>query len=147
MLNKGAFAFKTVRGALKWPLKGGSRLIEVDAKAGLTVHSISKASKGVIMEKRVKRLCHTSKFLGAQWLSGRVLDSRPKVRASVVSLRCVLEQDTLILAQYWFNPGRPVPWYLKDCLLGHKRLNQTNKTSKFHKMVMIRSELNKISSF
>ena len=61
MLNKGAFAFKTVRGALKWPLKGGSRLIEVDAKAGLTVHSISKASKGVIMEKRVKRLCHTSK--------------------------------------------------------------------------------------
>ena len=36
-LNKGAFAFKTVRGALKWPLKGGSRLIEVAATAGLTV--------------------------------------------------------------------------------------------------------------
>ena len=37
MLNKGAFAFKIVRGALKWPLKGGSRLIEVASTAGLTV--------------------------------------------------------------------------------------------------------------
>ena len=37
MLNKGAFAFKIVRGALKWPLMGGSRLIEVAATAGLTV--------------------------------------------------------------------------------------------------------------
>ena len=36
-LNKGAFAFKIVRGALNWPLKGGSRLIEVAATAGLTV--------------------------------------------------------------------------------------------------------------
>ena len=40
-LNKGAFAFKIVRGgALKWPLKGGSRLIEVAATAGLTVCTI-----------------------------------------------------------------------------------------------------------
>ena len=38
-LNKGAFAFKIARGALKWPLKGGSRLIEVAATAGLTVLS------------------------------------------------------------------------------------------------------------
>ena len=35
--NKVAFAFKIVRGALKWPLKGGSHLIEVAATAGLTV--------------------------------------------------------------------------------------------------------------
>ena len=41
-LNKGAFAFKIVRGALKWPLKGGSRLIEVAATAGLTVIIISR---------------------------------------------------------------------------------------------------------
>ena len=27
-------------------------------------------------------------LMGAQWLSGRVLDSRPKVRASPASLRC-----------------------------------------------------------
>ena len=38
-LNKGAFAFKIVRGALKWALKGGSRLIQVAATAGLTVFS------------------------------------------------------------------------------------------------------------
>ena len=39
-LNKGAFAFKIIwgGGALKWPLKGGSRLIEVAATAGLTVN-------------------------------------------------------------------------------------------------------------
>ena len=41
-LNKGAFAFKIVRGALKWPLKGGSRLIEVAATAGLTVQGLLK---------------------------------------------------------------------------------------------------------
>ena len=49
-LNKGAFAFKIVRGwggwggALKWPLKGGSRLIgliEVAPTAGLTVYILS----------------------------------------------------------------------------------------------------------
>ena len=40
-LNKDAFAFKIVRGAPKWPLKGGSRLIEVAATAGLTVFSFT----------------------------------------------------------------------------------------------------------
>ena len=38
----------------------------------------------------------TLQFEGAQWLSGRVLDSRPKgprVRASPASLPCVLEQE------------------------------------------------------
>ena len=39
---------------------------------------------------------------GVQWLSGRVLDliktEGPRVRASQVSLCCVLEQDIIILA-------------------------------------------------
>ena len=37
---------------------------------------------------------------GVPWLSGRLLDSRqgPQVWTSPASLRCVLEQDTLILA-------------------------------------------------
>ena len=42
---------------------------------------------------------HSSKshqMTGAQWLSGRRLDSRPK--CSLASLCCVLEQDTLNLA-------------------------------------------------
>ena len=43
----------------------------------------------------------TSYFLGAQWLSGRVLDSRPKGRRFEPRRRhcvLVLEQDTFILA-------------------------------------------------
>ena len=49
---------------------------------------------------------------GAQWLSGMVLDSRPRGHGFQPHRRhcvVVLEQDTLILAKYWFNPGRPVP--------------------------------------
>ena len=49
---------------------------------------------------------------GAQWLSGRVLDLRPRGRGFEPHRpHCivVLKQDTFILAQYWFNPGRPVP--------------------------------------
>ena len=49
---------------------------------------------------------------GAQWLSGRVLNSRPRDPGFEPHLRhcvVVLEQDTFILAKYWFNPGRPVP--------------------------------------
>ena len=47
-----------------------------------------------------------------QWLSGRVLDSRPKGHGFEPHWRhcvVVLEQDTFILAWYWFNPGTPVP--------------------------------------
>ena len=35
----------------------------------------------------------------------------PHLRHCVV----VLEQDTFILAWYWYNPGRTFPVYLKDC--------------------------------
>ena len=52
------------------------------------------------------------KAMGAQWLSGRVLDLRPKGRGLEPHGRhcvVVLEQDTFILAKYWFNPGRRVP--------------------------------------
>ena len=54
-------------------------------------------------------LCHIRSYRPRQWLSGRVLDLRSRVRASPASLRCVLEQDSFILAYYWFNQGRPVP--------------------------------------
>ena len=50
--------------------------------------------------------------MGAQWLSGRVLDSRPKGSGFEPHRRhcvVVLEQDTFIPDKYWFNPGRPVP--------------------------------------
>ena len=54
-LYKGAFAFKIVRGgggggggALKWPLNGGSRLIQVAATARLTVQNFVKFYKTVL---------------------------------------------------------------------------------------------------
>ena len=50
---------------------------------------------------------------GAQWLSGRVLDSRPRAAGSsltgVTALWSLSKTHVFILAQYWFNPGRPVP--------------------------------------
>ena len=48
------------------------------------------------------------KIKGAQCLSGRVLDSRPRGRGFEPHRRhcvVVLEQDTFILAEYLFNPG------------------------------------------
>ena len=51
-------------------------------------------------------------LIGAQWLSGRVLDSRPKGRGFEPHRRhcvVVLGQDTFTLAEYWFNPRRSVP--------------------------------------
>ena len=52
-------------------------------------------------EKRTCRLPEVMRFVGAQWLSGRVLDSRPKGRGFEPHRRhcvVVLEQDTFILA-------------------------------------------------
>ena len=49
----------------------------------------------------LKRLSADNKSMGAQWLSGRVLDSRPKGRRFEPHRRhcvVVLEQDTFILA-------------------------------------------------
>ena len=48
MLNKGAFVLKIVRGALKWPLMRGSRLMEVAATAGLTVLTLTTDLQPVI---------------------------------------------------------------------------------------------------
>ena len=53
----------------------------------------------------------SSPDMGAQWLSGRVLDSRQRdLGFEPHQHHCVVSfSKTLILAQYWFNPGRPVP--------------------------------------
>ena len=48
---------------------------------------------------------------GAQWLSGRKLDSKPRGRGFEPHRRhcvVVLEQDTFILDYNWFNAGRPI---------------------------------------
>ena len=71
-----------------------------------------------------------------QWLSDRVLDSRPRDHGLKPHRRhCVvgLEQDTFILAYYLFNPGKPVPVYLKDCSWDIK--NQIKQTK--HSIVWV----------
>ena len=55
--------------------------------------SANKAMKAVLIVIFISKVWTLK---GAQWLSGRVLDSR--LKAFPASLRCVLEQDTLILA-------------------------------------------------
>ena len=86
-------------------------------------------------------LCHSVELLsdehvqlnvGAQWLSGRVLDSRTRGRRFEHHRRhcvCVLEQYTFILALL-FNPGRPVPTQLKTADWDVKNQIKQNRTIK-----------------
>ena len=67
--------------------------------------------------------------MGAQWLSGRVLDSRPKGRGfephrghCVVSLSKNIN-PSLVLVQ----PRKTRPSITGRLLMGHKKSNQTNK--------------------
>ena len=75
--------------------------------------------------------------VGAQWLSGRVLDwtqrgpgFEPHRRHCIV----VLEQDTFILAKCWFNPGRPVP-VTERLLMGVK--DQIKQKNCLNEMVLL----------
>ena len=72
----------------------------------------------------------SSYIKGAQWLSGRVLDSRPK-GLGFEPHRChcvvVLEQDTssLVLVQ----PRKARPYITERLLMGRKESNQTNQVT------------------
>ena len=67
--------------------------------------------------------------MGAQWLSGRVLDSRPKGRGFEPHRRhCVVSlskniNPSLVLVQ----PRKTRPFITERLLMGRKELNQTNK--------------------
>ena len=66
--------------------------------------------------------------MGAQWLSGRVLDSRPKGCGFEPHRRhCVVvfEQDTFILALV--QPRKTRPCLIERLLMGRKESKQTNK--------------------
>ena len=72
--------------------------------------------------------------LGAQWLSGRVLDSRPKGRGLEPHQRhcvVVLEQDTFILALslVLVLPRKTRPYINERLLMGRKESNQTEQTN------------------
>ena len=68
-------------------------------------------------------------FEGAQWLSGRVLDSRPKGRGFEPHRRhCVVSlskniNPSLVLVQ----PRKTRPFITERLLMGRKESNQTNK--------------------
>ena len=67
--------------------------------------------------------------MGAQWLSGRVLDSRPKGRGFEPHRRhCVVSlskniNPSLVLVQ----PRKTRPFITERLLMGRKESNQTNK--------------------
>ena len=74
-------------------------------------------------------LLNTPILEGAQWLSGRVLDSRPKGRRFEPHRRhCVVSlskniNPSLVLVQ----PRKTRPFITERLLMGRKESNQTNK--------------------
>ena len=87
------------------------KLLEIciPSKSGHIAYHIESKSEKTYM---IAKVSPYNDIWGAQWLSGRGLDSRrrghefePHRRHCVV----VLEQDTFILAYNWFNPGRSAP--------------------------------------
>ena len=92
----------------------------------------------------ITRLLATSRsitqyFMGAQWLSGRVLDLRPKGRGfephrrhSVVSLSKNIN-PSLVLVQ----PRKTSHFITERLLMGRKESNQTNKNTIFQSFTII----------
>ena len=70
--------------------------------------------------------------MGARWLSGRVLDSRPKGRGFKPHWRhCVVSlskntYSSLVLVQ----PRKTRPYIIERLLMGRKESNQTHKQTK-----------------
>ena len=90
-------------------------------------HSMFSVIKRFLLHKMHKSSCH----VGAQWLSGRVLDSRPKGRGfephrrhCVVSLSKNIKNPSLVLVQ----PRKIRRFITERLLMGRKESNQTNKT-------------------
>ena len=82
---------------------------------------------------------------GAQWLSGRVLDSRPKGRRFEPHQRhCVVSlskniNPSLVLVQ----PRKTRPFITERLLMGRKESNQTNKITILGAHTQIQSASNK----
>ena len=67
---------------------------------------------------------------GAQWLSGRVLDSRPRGRGFEPHRRhCVVSlSKNIIPSLVLVQPRKTRPFITERLLMGHKESNQTNQT-------------------
>ena len=70
---------------------------------------------------------------GAQWLSGRVHDSRPSGGGFVPHRRhCVVSLSKNINPSIvLFQPSMTCPFITERLLMGHKESNQTNKQGTF----------------
>ena len=101
-------------------------------------HKLSLLADAICPAAQVPKSCVlvqmcTSKLymisMGAQWLSGRVLDSRPKGRGFEPHRRyCVVSlskniNPSLVLVQ----PRKTRPFITERLLMGRKETNQTNK--------------------
>ena len=67
-------------------------------------------------------------FVGAQWLSGRVLDSRPRGRGFEPHRRhcvVVIEQDTVFPSLILVQPRKARPCLTERLLMGREESNQT----------------------
>ena len=66
--------------------------------------------------------------LGAQWLSGRVLDSRPKGRGFEPHRRhCVVVLEHIHPSIVLVQPRKTRPYITERLLMGHKESNKQNK--------------------
>ena len=88
-----------------------------------------------------------SVHLGAQWLRGRVLDSRPKGRGFEPHRRhCVVLEQNINPSLVPVQPRKARPYITERLLMGRKESNQTNnlkgytegsRRSGFHKVCTI----------
>ena len=95
------------------------------------VKSVRKKRHSAQMIDRAAKVSTTMSLInaGAQWLSGRVLDSRPRGRGS--SLTSVTALWSLSKTHYpsleLVQPRKTHPCLTERLLMGHKESNQTNK--------------------
>ena len=74
----------------------------------------------------------TTLFQGAQWLSGRVLETEgPRVRASPASLLCGHRARHIYRSLVLVQPRKTRPWLTERLLMGRKESNQTNKQTNY----------------
>ena len=82
-----------------------------------------------MFERKIQIVVLTFILMGAQWLSGRVLDSRPKGsglephwRHCIVSLSKNINPSLVL-----FQPKKTCPFMTERLLMGRKESHQTNK--------------------
>ena len=81
--------------------------MEERVKGGINLHKRDIYQNLVCWHTRITQSLDYTITVGAQWLCGRVLDSRPRGRGFEPHRHyciVVLEQDIFILAKYWLNP-------------------------------------------